>query len=187
MPPIEQKALDECKGEVLDVGCGAGSHSLYLQQHRNLKVKAIDTSEGAVEIARLRGLQNVQQEDFFKLKDERFDTILMLMNGSGIIGELENLQNFFEHSRSILTENGQILMDSSDLIYLFDEDISETDQYYGEFEFSISYKNLQSDNFKWLYIDPELLKKYAKENGFECDILQTGDNYDYLAALKLKH
>lgn len=96
MPEIEQKALNLCQGKILDVGCGAGSHSLYLQQEKNLQVKAIDTSEGAIEIARKRGIENATCEDFFKLKDETFDTILMLMNGIGIVGELKKSQPFFQ-------------------------------------------------------------------------------------------
>jgi len=185
MPEIEQKALSLCQGKILDVGCGAGSHSLYLQQEKNLQVKAIDTSEGAIEIARKRGIENATCEDFFKLKDETFDTILMLMNGIGIVGELKNLNHFFKNSKSLLNEGGKIIIDSSDLIYLFEGEIEENEVYYGELQFNISYKKQKADQFNWLYIDPNLLKKYAKANNFDCEILQEGENHEYLACLSI--
>lgn len=185
MPEIEQKALDLCRGKILDVGCGAGSHALYLQQEKNIQVKAIDVSEGAIEISKKRGVKNATCEDFFELKNETFDTILMLMNGIGIVGELKNLNHFFEHSRSLLNKDGKILIDSSDLIYLFEEEIEETETYYGELEFIISYKKQKANRFNWLYIDPRLLKKYAKANNFNCEILQKGKNHDYLACLSI--
>ncbi|MUP46408.1 class I SAM-dependent methyltransferase [Gramella sp. BOM4] len=185
MPEIEQKALELCFGKVLDVGCGAGSHSLYLQNEKNLDCLAIDTSESSIEIAQKRGLKNARNQDFFELKNERFDTILMLMNGSGIIGKLKNLQRFFTHARSILNENGQILMDSSDLIFLFDDDdIPDEETYYGELSFSMSYKEQRSAEFDWLYIDENLLKTYAEKNKFNCEIVKKGSHYDYLAVLK---
>ncbi len=186
MPEIEQKALELCSGKVLDVGCGAGSHALYLQKEKELQVRAIDTSPLAVEIAGKRGVENAACQDFFELKNEKFDTILMLMNGSGIIGKLAHLNDFFSHARSILTEGGKILMDSSDLIYLFDDEISENDPYYGELQYKVSYKNIQSDYFDWLYIDPKLLKSKAKLNGFKCDIIHKGENHDFLASLTAK-
>ena len=186
MPKLEQIALKQCKGKVLDVGCGAGSHALFLQNNQKLETYALDNSQGAIEITRKRGVLNTLEKDFFSLSGYRFDTILMLMNGSGIIGKLENLEEFFRHSKSILNVGGQIIMDSSDLIYLFDDEIDNTEKYYGEFEFSLSYKGLKSDSFNWLYIDPELLMQYAEANGFKCKILETGENYDYLAVLEAK-
>jgi len=182
MPTIEQEALKLCNGNILDVGCGAGSHALYLQNN-NSQVKAIDTSKGAIEIVKKRGVVNATCKDFFDIKNEKFDTILMLMNGIGIIGELKNLQHFFEHSRSLLNEGGKILLDSSDLVYLFDDEILDSKKYYGEFEFSISYKNEKADSFNWLYIDPNLLQEYARANNFHCEILKKGSNHDYLACL----
>ncbi|MCB7480955.1 class I SAM-dependent methyltransferase [Christiangramia sediminis] len=186
MPKVEQTALKRCKGKVLDVGCGAGSHALYLQKNKDLQIHAIDTSQGAVEIAKKRGVESVTHQDFFHIENEKFDTILMLMNGSGIIEKLENLENFFQHSKSLLNEGGKILMDSSDLIYLYEDEIIDPDKYYGEFEYSVSYKEFKADSFNWLYIDPELLMKYAEANGFQCEILEEGENHDYLAALRLK-
>jgi len=186
MPVIEQKALHLCEGKVLDVGCGAGSHALYLQKNNDLEVKAIDTSAGAIEIAKKRGVRNAVSEDFFQIKDEKFDTILMLMNGSGIIGKLKNLKSFFEHCRSLLTDGGKILMDSSDLIYLFEDEFEDPENYYGEFRYSISYKDRQSGDFDWLFISPELLSEYAESNGFNFELIHQGENYDFLACLRDK-
>ena len=184
MPEVEQKALNLCKGKVLDVGCGAGSHALYLQNKKHLEVKAIDTSLGAIEISKKRGVKKPECQDFFKIENERFDTILMLMNGSGIIGKLENLSSFFEHCRSLLNKGGQILMDSSDLIYLFEEDEIDFEEYYGELQYKLSYKGAESDYFDWLYIDAVLLQEKAKELNFKCEIIEKGRHFDYLAVLK---
>ncbi len=190
MPKLEQTALEKATGKVLDVGCGAGSHALYLQKERKLEVTAIDISEGALEICKLRGIKDVRNIDYFKLENERFDTILLLMNGTGIIGKLENLDRFFEHSRKLLSENGQILIDSSDLSYLFDPDedggiwIDPDAPYYGELEFSISYKGETSQAFDWLYIDATTLETAAASNNFSFELLKRGEHYDYLAILK---
>lgn len=189
MPPLEQKALQLASGKVLDVGCCAGSHALFLQQ-KKLKVKAIDISEGAVEIAKQRGVKNAHEQDFLKLKNEKFDTILMLMNGSGIIGKLNNLTAFFAHAKSLLNPNGKILIDSSDLQYLFDADEDggiwvNPNQYYGELSYSISYKGEVSEKFNWLYIDFDSLSLAAESNGFTCELIQKGEHYDYLAMLSI--
>lgn len=190
MPPLEQRALQLCKGRVLDVGCGAGSHGLYLQREKGLEVTAVDTSAGAVEIARLRGLEDVRNIDFFDLNNEKYQTILMLMNGSGIIGKLANLDVFFTRARNLLAQNGTILMDSSDLQFLFDKDedggiwIDTGEGYYGELNFQISYKGERSAFFNWLYIDFNSLKLAAEKNKFSCRLIQKGEHYDYLAELK---
>ncbi len=190
MPALEQEALRKAKGKVLDVGCGAGSHSLYLQDHRKLEVTAIDLSEGALEICNARGIKNIRNINYFELKDEKFDTILLLMNGTGIIEKLNNLDRFFKHTRSLLNQSGQVLIDSSDLSYLFDPDeeggiwVDPDAPYYGELEFSISYKGERSGKFSWLYLDYNSLELAAEENNFSCELVKKGEHYDYLAILK---
>ncbi len=190
MPALEQKALLKAEGKTLDVGCGAGSHAVYLQNERNLEVTAIDISEGALEICKIRGIKDVREIDYFQLKDEKFDTILLLMNGTGIIEKMENLNHFFKHTRSLLNENGQVLIDSSDLSYLFDPDeeggiwVDPDEPYYGELDFSISYKGESSTEFSWLYLDFNSLTLAAEANNFSCELVKKGDHFDYLAVLK---
>ena len=184
MPKLEQEALKLCKGSILDVGCGAGSHALYLQNERELEVKAIDTSSGAIEIAKERGLNNAVVQDFYKISSERFDSILMLMNGTGIIGKLDNINDFLQHCHELLNDNGQLILDSSDLIYLFDDEFIDSEEYYGELTYELSYKGETSDPFDWLYVDKEILQKAANNNNFSCEIVFEGEHYDYLAILK---
>ena len=186
MPDLEQKALQLCNGSVLDVGCGAGIHSLYLQNERNLKVSAIDTSEGAAQIAAERGVQDVRNIDFFSIENEHYDTILLLMNGTGIIGSLDRIPRFFDKLKQLLYSGGVVIMDSSDLIFLFDDEseANELENYYGELQFQVSYKEERSAWFDWLYLDPQRLINEAAKNGFSCEIFAKGPHYDYLAILR---
>ncbi|MFD2516664.1 class I SAM-dependent methyltransferase [Salinimicrobium flavum] len=192
MPVLEQTALSLCQGDTLDVGCGAGSHSLYLEQEKGLPVTAIDISAGAIEVCRQRGLKNAQNIAFEDLSEQKFDTILMLMNGTGIIGKMRNLDAFFLKLKSLLKEAGQVLIDSSDLIYLFDPDedggiwIDTAQGYYGELMYSLNYKGETSNNFDWLYLDFDSLSLAAAKNGFLCELVKEGEHYDYLAKLTFK-
>ncbi|WP_348825699.1 class I SAM-dependent methyltransferase [Flavobacterium aestuarii] len=190
MPEIEQKALQLAKGKVLDIGCGAGSHSLILENDRNLDVTSIDISENAIQACKLRGLKNAKVQDVMALGDEKFDTILALMNGTGIFGTLKNTPRFLQKIKSLLNPGGQILIDSSDIIYMFDdaEDGGKwipSNGYYGELVFTITYKNETEMPFPWLYLDYNTLQNAAHANGLQCELLLEGEHYDYLARLTL--
>jgi SAM-dependent methyltransferase len=188
MPKMEQNALLLSKGKVLDVGCGAGSHSLYLQE-KGFDVTPIDISPNAIKACQLRGLKKATVQDVMSIKEEQFDTILLLMNGAGMCGRLKNISRFLLQLKSLLTENGQILVDSSDIIYMFDEDedggkwIPGDTDYYGELEFKISYKGEMEKPFDWMYIDFNTLQNAALANGLACELLVEGDHFDYLARL----
>lgn len=188
MPPIEQKALALCKGCILDIGCGAGSHSLYLQQN-GCDVTALDNSRGAIETCRMRGVENLVHADILDFKNRKFDTLIMLMNGIGIVGQLENLGRYLVHLKTLLNLGGQILLDSSDIIYMFDEDddggrwVPGSGRYYGEVEFTMQYKGLRSKPFIWLYLDYRTLKNAATLNDLHCEIVRKGEHYDYLARI----
>ena len=191
MPLLERTALQLATGKILDVGAGSGCHSLALQE-ADKDVHAIDISPLSVEVMKQRGVQHATQTNLF---DERFyesyDTILMLMNGSCIIGKLENLPAFFLKMKQLLRPHGCILMDSSDLRYLFEEEdgsyvIDLAGDYYGEVDFQMQYKDIQGDSFDWLYIDFQTLSLYAAENGFKAEMIKEGKHYDYLAKLSLQ-
>ncbi|SEL18499.1 Methyltransferase domain-containing protein [Maribacter orientalis] len=188
MPKLEQKALKICQGEILDVGCGAGSHSLYLQ-NKGLSVTSLDSSPGAIEVSKQRGLKNTINENFLNFEGKTFDTILILMNGVGLAGTLHCLEKFFEKLKSLLKTDGQILLDSSDIIYMFENDedggywIPEDVNYYGEVSFSMEYKNKKSETFPWLYVDYNTLQRAANYSNLTCELVMEGEHYDYLARL----
>ena len=120
MPKLEQKALQLAKGNILDVGCGAGSHSLYLEE-KGLNVKAIDTSIGAIKVIKKRGIVNTELKPLLE-ETETFDTILLLMNGTGIFEELIQVSKYLKHLKSLLNPDGQILIDSSDIKYMYEDE-----------------------------------------------------------------
>lgn len=191
MPKLEQKALQLARGKVLDVGCGAGSHALELQNERKLEVTAIDISENAVKACQLRGVNNVKVENILDLDTEtKYDTILLLMNGTGIFGTLNETAKYLKKLKSLLKDGGQILIDSSDLIYMFDQDEDgaysiPADGYYGELTFTVQYKGETEDTFPWLYLDYNTLQNAAIANGLHCELVEEGEHFDYLARLFL--
>ena len=189
MPKMEQQALQLAKGKILDVGCGAGSHSLYLQNERNLKVTAIDISPNAIKACKLRGLKDARVQDVMTIEHEKFDTILLLMNGAGMCGKLTNIPKFLLKLKELLNPGGQILLDSSDIIYMFDDDddggkwIPSNNDYYGEVIFNIAYKGEKEKPFNWMYIDYNTLQNAAFANNLKAELILEGEHYDYLARL----
>ena len=191
MPELEQEALRLASGKILDCGAGSGCHALALQE-MGKEVEAIDISPLSVEVMQKRGVRQAYQINLFDENYlQKFDTILMLMNGSGIIGKLENMGTFFAKMKQLLNPGGCIYMDSSDLRYLFeDEDgsflVDLAAGYYGEIDFRMQYKQVKGEPFDWLYVDVHTLSFYAAENGFKVELVKEGEHYDYLACLKLQ-
>ena len=186
MPKLEQSALKLCKGSVLDVGCCAGSHSLYLQE-KGIKVKAIDISKGAIEVSKKRGVLKAAILNILD-ETETFDTILLLMNGTGIFQELSQVSKYLRHLKSLLKPKGQILIDSSDIKYMYeDEDggfwMDTNANYYGELDYFLSYKGENEVPIKWLYLDFDTLKLACETVGLQCELVMNGDHFDYLAQL----
>lgn len=186
MPKLEQKALKLSKGHVLDVGCGAGIHSLYLQEN-GLKVKAIDISTGAIAVSKNRGVLNAEIKNILD-ETETFDTVLLLMNGTGIFQELSLVSKYLTHLKSILAPKGQILIDSSDIKYMYtDEDggfwMDTNANYYGELDYFLSYKGEKERPMKWLYLDFNTLQLACETVGLQCELVMEGEHFDYLARL----
>lgn len=188
MPKLEKQALLLSKGHVLDAGCGAGSHSLYLQK-KGFKVKAIDISKGAIAVTKQRGVTDAVVKDILE-ETATFDTILLLMNGTGIFQELSKVTTYLTHLKSLLHPNGQILIDSSDIKYMYEDDdgglwIDTNANYYGELDYYLSYKGENEAPMKWLYLDFNTLQLACESIGLTCEKVMDGKHYDYLAQLSL--
>ena len=185
MPKIEQVALSRCAGKILDIGAGAGIHAGYLQD-QGMDVSCIDISTRSISYLREIGL-DARVMNFFDLKDEKYDTLLMLMNGIGISGTLSNLENTLLKAKSLLNEGGKILCDSSDIKYLYTDDeggmwIDLNTIYYGNFKFQMKYNDHETEWFEWLYVDFDKLKEIAENVGFSVHKI-TDQNDQYLAEL----
>lgn len=190
MPVQERAAIEMCKGRTLDVGAGAGCHSIALME-RGLEVVAIDISQLSVDVMKERGIDARNINFFDETFTEKFDTILLAMNGIGIVGKTENLDCFFRAARRLLAPGGQILLDSSDIKYIFMDDdgsmeINLAAGYYGEVDYKMRYRNTTGKPFDWLYIDFDTLFMYAEEHGFTCEKCADGEHYDYLARITVK-
>lgn len=184
MPELELIALGKCKGSILEIGAGAGSHALLLQE-RGFEITALDISGKACKVMKLRGVQNVVKSDYKLYTEKQFDTILLLMNGVGLTGSLAGLSKFFARIKTQLKPGGQLLFDSSDVAYLYDWEVPYGNEYYGEISYEYEYKDKKTGWFKWLYVDMITMKKIAKEHGFKVKILYEDTHNQYLARLTL--
>lgn len=185
MPQLEQIALQNCKGKVLDIGAGAGSHVLALQQ-KSISVTALEISPKAAEVMKMRGVTSILEQDIFKFETEGFDTLLLLMNGIGLTGTITKLRVFLQHVKKLLNKDGQLIFDSSDVAYLYNGKPPEKDRYYGEITYMYEFKKQKTDWFSWLYIDKRKLIQIASEEGWETEILFKDEFDQYLARLVLK-
>lgn len=186
---LEIKAMEHCKGNVLDVGAAAGPHAKYLTE-KGFDVTTIESSPIAH-----RYLQAIlPQATHYSARIQEFntgqyDTILLLMNGIGLAGHLNEVQPFLEHLASLLNPGGSILCDSTDVQSIFEDDegglwVDLNANYYGEFKFNMKYKGTESGWFDWIYLDLENFEKIAMAAGLKLTLLAEDDANSFLVQLK---
>ena len=185
LPKLERKAIDLCKGKVLDIGAGAGSHALILQ-NKNVEITALEISPAACGVMKHRGLKNVVCKDIFEFNEEKFDTLLLLMNGIGLCGTLEGFRKFLKKAETLLNENGILIFDSSDIDYMYEDDELPKDKYYGEVSCLYEYQKQTTDWFNWLYLDQQTLEKIVSEEGWNSELIYQDENDQYLVKLTKK-
>ena len=180
MPELEWIALQQCRGRILDIGAGAGSHSLALQQ-LGQEVTALEISPLSASVIKDRGVAQVRCQDFFDLAgEEKFDTLLLMMNGIGIAGSLEGLRAFFRKARALLSPGGTLVFDSSDIAYLYEGKPPPAPGYYGELIYQYEYRRQLSDRFPWLFIDRRTLAQIAATEDWQMELLFEDNQDQYL-------
>jgi SAM-dependent methyltransferase len=188
MPKLDQIALNLCEGSVLDIGAGAGCHSLYLQ-NKNHKVSSVEISEKACNVMIKRGIQNIFCTDVYDFNTkEKFDTALLLMNGIGLAEDLNTMPKFLNHIFGFLKDKGKIIFDSSDICYLYldNPELMPNDTYFGEINFKMNYRKVEGNWFKWLYIDFDTAHAICEKCNYSLELIAEGDHYDYLATISRK-
>jgi precorrin-6B methylase 2 len=181
---LESIAIDLCKGKTLDIGAGVGSHALILQNN-GIDVTAIEISEVACDIMQKRGVKKVVNKDIFQFDGEQFDTILMMMNGIGLCGDMEGLERFLEYLKKLIVPGGQIIFDSSDIAYLYKSDDFISSNYYGEISYQYEYQSVKGNWFKWLYVDFNSLEQIANKLGWDCELIFEDDMDQFLVRMVL--
>lgn len=181
---LEKIALNLCSGTTLDIGAGVGSHALYLQK-KGIEVTAIEQSVQACEIMRARGVKKVINMNIMQYCDTKYDTLLMMMNGIGLCGDIQGLHKFLDHLKNLILPEGQVIFDSSDIAYLYGPDDFLMKNYYGEISYQYEYQNIKGSWFKWLYIDFPKLSIIAEEHGWASELIYEDDTDQYLARLRL--
>ena len=186
---LERTAMKLCGGDVLDIGAGAGCHSLALQD-QGMRVLAIDVSPQAIEIMVKRGVKDVLCVDVFEFHEKRFDTLLMMLHGIGMVQTLSGLDHFLRHAHRLLIPDGQILFDSLDVRctddprhLAYQEANRRAGLYFGEIRMQFEYKGKTGPLFGWLHVDPETLTDHAGQSGWFCELVYREDGGDYLAQL----
>lgn len=190
MPFLEKEALRLVRGKILDVGAGSGIHSLHLQ-NKGFDVTSLDVSELSCDLMKEQGLKKVLCHDIWDLKPELFDTIMFMMNGIGLVKNLKGLEVFLEYIKTFVSASGQILLDSSDIKYMFHDDeggvyIDLNSEYYGELEYRLAYKNFSADPFQWLFVDFDRLRNIAIKCGWTVELIYEDHHFHYLARLTLE-
>jgi len=184
MPDIELYALSLCKGKILDIGAGTGTHSLVLQQ-KGFDVTAIEISGGACQVMALRGVKNIVNKDVLVYTAQKFDTLLLMMNGIGFCGYVDYLKTFLLNAKTLLNTGGQIIFDSSDVSYLYENETPDSDTYYGEIDYQYEYNGQKGDWFSWLYIHQSYMHQIALETGWQLRIIYVDEDDQYLGVLTL--
>ncbi|MDR3716027.1 MAG: class I SAM-dependent methyltransferase [Puia sp.] len=202
MPELEWIALQKCRGRILDIGAGAGSHALFLQKMKH-DVTALEISPKSASVMQARGVRKIIQKDFFSFEEQPssegtasssaqetplpagFDTLLLLMNGIGLAATLVGLRKFLQYARRLLRPGGQLLFDSSDIAYLYRRKKRPADHYYGEIQYQYEYDRQQSDWFSWLFIDKTTLTSIAATEGWSIEIIFEDGHDQYLAKCEL--
>jgi len=182
MPDLEITALNLCKGKTLDIGAGVGSHALILGS-RAIDDTALEISKKACQIMKHRGIKKIINTNIMQFNTEKYDTIILLMNGIGLCGDIPGLRYFLNYIKDLLMPGGQLVYDSSDIAYLYKPDEFISSNYYGEISYQYEYQNIKGNWFKWLYVDFNTLKVLAEKSGWECEMIYEDDMDQYLVRL----
>ncbi len=107
---LERKEIRFARGRVLDIGCGAGRHSLFLQE-KGLEVVGIDNSPLAIEVSKKRGLNDARVRSITDIDSSLgvFDTILLLGGNFGLLGNPQRAKRILRRIHKLTSRNGRII------------------------------------------------------------------------------
>jgi SAM-dependent methyltransferase len=179
--PIDRRALGLCRGRVLDVGAGAGAIALALQA-AGVEVTALELLPALVRVMRARGVADVRLADVRTFRPDRpYDTVLALMNGTAAAGTLAALPAWLGALAAPLADDGQIVLDSTDLRSPGTRSARADGRYVGELQYQLEYEGVRGAPFPQLFVDPARLARAATEAGLRTEVVWRGGDGAYLA------
>jgi len=191
-PEAERAVFGYVRGRVLDVGAGAGRHSLAAQR-RGLEVMAIDVSPGAVEVCRRRGVTDVRLLPLAAVDADLgvFDTVLMMCGNFGLVGGAGEAAAILRRLHALTSPNGRIVLDSVDP----DVDVDDADLAYaagnrargrppGQVTIRIRYGERATPWFDLLLVSSAELERLVAGTGWRLAQVVEGEPPDYYAVLE---
>ncbi|KYH38285.1 MAG: ubiquione/menaquione biosynthesis methyltransferase-like protein [Candidatus Bathyarchaeota archaeon B23] len=114
-PDVEREAVRWARGRVLDLGCGAGRHLLWLQGEGHEAV-GVDLSPFALRVSRERGAEHCLLMDARSLgfREGVFDALLMMGNNFGIAGGPQETVEMLRELHRVTRMSGIIVATSRD-------------------------------------------------------------------------
>ncbi|MBI4092545.1 MAG: methyltransferase domain-containing protein [Candidatus Kerfeldbacteria bacterium] len=185
-PTYLRRALRLVRGRVLDVGCGAGQHVLYLQS-KGFQVIGIDTSPLAVKVSRLRGVRDVRKMSFYTMtfRKRTFDTVVMLGNNFGLFGIPRRMKPLLRSLARITTSRGRIIAECRDPYKTDDPDHLKyhkinraRGRLSGQTRIRVRYRSFVGPWFDYLFVSKHEMKTLLKGTGWRVrTFLGNGSQY----------
>jgi len=189
--PVEQKAMENVKGRVLDIGCGAGRHSLYLQK-KGFDVLGIDISPLAIKVSKSRGLKkakimSIEDIDF---KQNSFDTIIMMGNNFGLFSSFKKAQRLLKKFHKMTSESALIVAENLDP-YKTDNPFhleyqrinKERGRMGGQIRIRIRFQKYVGRWFDYLLVSKDEMKAILKGTGWKVKGFIDSENAQYIAII----
>ena len=191
-PQHEKKAIEYVKGRVLDIGCGAGRHSLYLQK-KGLDVLGIDNSPLAIKVCKLRGLKkakimSIEDIDF---KPKSFDTIIMMGNNFGLFGSFQKARSLLKRFHKITSDDGLIVAETRDPYKTdnpahleYHELNRKRGRMGGQVRIRVRFEKYATPWFDYLFVSKEEMDEILKGTGWKVKQYIDSGNALYIAIIE---
>jgi len=190
-PPHQQQAMEYAQGAVLDVGCGAGRHALYLQA-RGLDVLGVDQSPLAIEVCRLRGLEKTRVASITQVSHRlgQFDTILMMGNNLGLLASYQRARWLLRRFWTLTTAHGRIIAETLDPYQTLDPLHLEYQAWNrnrgrmsGQIRLRLRYRKYEGPLFDYLFVSREELARIVHGTGWNVWRILDSADARYVAVL----
>jgi 2-polyprenyl-3-methyl-5-hydroxy-6-metoxy-1,4-benzoquinol methylase len=190
--PLDRKAMEFVEGRVLDIGCGAGRHSLYLQ-NKGFDVMGIDSSPLAIKVCKLRGLKKATSMPIEEMNFESnsFDTVIMMGSNFGLFGSFQKARRLLKKLHKMTSENGLIIASTRDT---YKTDIADHLEYHkrnkekgrmaGQLRIRIRFRKCVGKWFDYLIVSKKEMEDILKGTGWKIrEFIDSGDSL-YIAAIE---